>query len=137
MLKKPALWWTLSLLASAAVALLLLWPGQHLPKGPNLPWFDKLVHLALFAVLTFSWMVLAGLLRPKPYWLLLWIAAGVSAYGLALEWAQQAIAMQRSFDWWDWLADTAGALLAWLLLPRWLREATIPSNPKIQSPSAP
>ncbi len=45
----PAVVWLLVILVA------LLTPGEALPKTPDVPNADKLVHMAIFAVLTFLW----------------------------------------------------------------------------------
>lgn len=47
------------------VIALLLTPGNNLPKGPNIPHLDKVVHVGLFAVLTFLWSQIGTLDKEK------------------------------------------------------------------------
>jgi VanZ family protein len=68
---------------------------------------DKLMHLLVFMVLTLLWQLsfqnrpIAGLLT-------------MSVYGGLIELAQHYLT-GRTGDWWDWLADICGILLALLL----------------------
>jgi len=68
---------------------------------------DKLMHLLVFLVLTLLWQLsfrartIAGLLT-------------MTAYGGLIELAQHYLTA-RTGDWWDWLADISGILLALLL----------------------
>ncbi|RYF80794.1 MAG: VanZ family protein [Chitinophagaceae bacterium] len=45
-----------------------------------------------------------------------------SAWGLATEFLQDAVVKGRSFDLWDWAADSAGALLAGFYFNRKVRK---------------
>jgi VanZ family protein len=71
---------------------------------------DKLMHLGVFMVLMLLWQLsfhgrtLAGLVL-------------MSMYGGLIELAQHYLTVRQG-DWWDWLADICGILLA-LLLWRW------------------
>ena len=68
---------------------------------------DKLMHLLVFMVLTLLWQLsfqnrtITGLLA-------------TTAYGGVVELAQHYLT-GRTGDWWDWLADICGILLALLL----------------------
>ncbi len=68
---------------------------------------DKLMHVLVFMVLTLLWQLsfrnrtITGLLA-------------MTAYGGAVELAQHYLTV-RNGDWWDWLADICGILLALLL----------------------
>ena len=71
---------------------------------------DKLMHLGVFMVLMLLWQLsfpkrtVTGLLA-------------ITVYGGLVELAQHYLT-GRTGDWWDWLADICGILLA-LLLWRW------------------
>ena len=87
-----------------AISVLALAPQ---PVGPPSTGWDKLDHLAAFAVLSgIGSLVLAG---RRVGWLLL----GLCAYGGLIEWLQMGIE-GRAAEWGDWLADVAGVLLGWL-----------------------
>lgn len=68
---------------------------------------DKVMHVLVFMVLTLLWQLsfrertIIGLLA-------------MSAYGGLVELAQHYLTV-RTGDWWDWLADICGILLALLL----------------------
>jgi VanZ family protein len=73
---------------------------------------DKVMHLVIFMVLTLLWQLsfdgktLTGL-------------AIMAAYGGAIELLQHYFTV-RTGDWWDWVADLSGilvALICWTLLP--------------------
>ncbi|WP_347251168.1 hypothetical protein [Zoogloea sp.] len=44
------------------------------------------------------------------------IAVGLSAYGLFIEICQHTLTTNRFGDPWDWVADSVGVLLGWLLV---------------------
>jgi hypothetical protein len=48
-----------------------------------------------------------------------WLASAFSLIilGLMLEWIQMNYIINRSFDWFDWIADGVGILICFLLLP--------------------
>lgn len=97
---------------------LLCIPGQDLPESGD--WlekifFDKWVHAGLFGLLAFLFMapVYSSSLSIVNKWLCVAVIATlVSAWGLTTEFIQHYLANGRSFDKYDWLADTAGAILA-------------------------
>ncbi len=103
------------------VLLLICFPGSQFPKTDNwldVIFFDKWVHAGLFAVLAFLWMkpfVHSNLSKKSISQTLFKIALSVSIWGLATEFIQKYFAYHRSFDWWDWVADSAGALLAFIV----------------------
>ena len=107
----------LAVLATVAVAVLLLIPLPVPPEGFGPPESDKLMHALLFGVLALLW---AWTLSARQTSRIVAVAAAVSLYGGALE-LLQALTPERSSDWRDFAADAAGALLAalaWRLLGR-------------------
>jgi hypothetical protein len=106
------------------VLILICLPGTEFPKTDD--WldkifFDKWVHVGLFAVLAFLWMKpYVNSTLPKQHILqtIFKIALSVSIWGLATEYIQKYFAYHRSFDLWDWAADSAGTLLALLVCRR-------------------
>jgi VanZ family protein len=101
--------------AFVAVVLLsvvvLFWP--HAPSEHAIPNLDKLVHAALFALLAATtWWRFAG----HRVGLL-----AVVVYGAVSEVIQATVITTRDGDVRDFLADAAGALLAWLAVSRWAR----------------
>ena len=89
--------WTILILVACT------WPGKDIPAAPVVG-FDKIVHSGLFLV----WSVLWLSAFPKKPWVV--ILAGM-AYGLGLEFYQQLLPFDRTFDWWDAVADADGVLL--------------------------
>ena len=71
--------------------------------------FDKLLHFLMF-FFTMMWFMYI-----TKKWLL--AAFSLIILGLILEWIQMNYIINRSFDWFDWIADGAGILICFLLLP--------------------
>ncbi|NIJ53955.1 VanZ family protein [Dyadobacter arcticus] len=100
--KRPWLGWFWTLLILAACT----WPGKDIPAAPIVG-FDKFVHTGLFTI----WIILWLLIYPQKTALL--VTLGM-AYGLGLEFYQQLLPFDRTFDWWDAVADAAGVILGFL-----------------------
>ncbi|SDK66443.1 VanZ like family protein [Catalinimonas alkaloidigena] len=104
-----------TLLWAALILFLTLVPGQNLPEFPN--WqtfaFDKSAHMFVFSVLVLLAIVgfkkqsqsLQLRLRATPVAIL-----GSVAYGMLIEIIQSFIP-ERSFEWFDMLANSTGCLL--------------------------
>ena len=100
--------WATMLLAATS------WPDPHVPAVAH---GDKLVHVALYAVLAWLAARADGLARPPR---LGWIVAAVCTFAALDEWHQQFIP-GRSMSTGDWVADSIGGaagLLAVALLRR-------------------
>jgi VanZ family protein len=103
------------------VLILICLPGSKFPKTDDwldIIFFDKWVHVGLFAVLAFLWMkpyLNSTLPKQTVLQIIFKIALSVSVWGLATEIIQKYFAYHRSFDWWDWAADSLGALLAFII----------------------
>lgn len=93
----PAVLWTL------LIVLACTWPGRDLPRAPVLG-FDKIVHAGMFIGWTGLWL----LLFPQRKFLLALLGL---AFGVFLEFYQQWLPFNRSFDWWDAAADGLGVVL--------------------------
>jgi VanZ family protein len=108
------------------VLFLICLPGNKFPKTDD--WldkifFDKWVHIGLFAVLAFLWMkpyVNSTLSKQNILQAIFKIALSVSIWGLATEFIQKYFAFHRSFDLWDWAADSIGALVAFIVCKKML-----------------
>jgi VanZ family protein len=100
------------------VSFLLCLPGSDLPSTEdwmNVIYFDKLVHIGLFAVLSFlfMWPMLRSGRSVQEKWnFCIRIALATCIYGIAGEVVQKFFVVGRSFDLVDWAADSAGALIA-------------------------
>jgi VanZ family protein len=92
------------------ISFLFFLPGSALPREN---WFaqiyiDKWVHVGLFAALVFLWRSAFGW---RPGMLVLFSLA----YGFSVEMIQQQWIPNRSFDWFDVLADMTGTVLGLLV----------------------
>ena len=85
----------------------------HLIQLPSvdvsLTLIDKLLHFLMF-FFTMMWFM---------YITKKWLASAFSliVLGLILEWIQMNFILNRSFDWFDWIADGTGVVICFLLLP--------------------
>ncbi len=97
--------------------ILLTLPGSSFPKEDWLDkiWFDKWVHIGLFAaiVVTWCWGVFkSGSENPARLYLQITMLASI--YGIAMEYVQKYLVVNRSFDGADIIADAAGAYIGYL-----------------------
>jgi hypothetical protein len=99
------------------MSVLFFLPGSALPKENwlDLIYFDKIVHIGLFAVLIFLWRS-SFILDFNNYNLLLLFLALL--YGLLVEFIQLMWVPNRSFDLYDVLSDMTGSVLGLFV---WLR----------------
>ncbi len=96
--------------------LLLTLPGSSFPKENWLDKiaFDKWVHLGLFAIMVFLWCrVVFWLMQHAKKMLILFLLVTLffCGYGIAMEYVQENLVSNRSFDTGDIYADVAGCLL--------------------------
>lgn len=103
--KAVALLWTVIIFIGCSL------PGKELPKVGLFNNFDKLIHFSFFFVFVWLWYKSSNASLQK----LLIISI---IYGLALELYQLKFVSGRSFDIWDAVADTIGAIVAILFLYR-------------------
>ena len=92
------------------INILFYLPGSAFPKDNILTriYFDKWVHLGIFAALVFLWRS-AFHFRFRGYHALILLAAMV--YGMLVELIQDRWVTNRSYDPYDFLADVAGSFL--------------------------
>jgi hypothetical protein len=106
-----AIFWTLLILVACS------WPGKDIPDAPVTN-FDKLVHAGLFMTFTVLWLLV------YPTKSVHVILAGI-AYGVGIEFYQQIMPLDRTFDWLDIAADSVGVFLGFgfkaLVLDRYLQ----------------
>jgi VanZ family protein len=103
------------------VLILICLPGNQFPKTDD--WldkiyFDKWVHCGLFGILAFLWMMpfaVSEIAFEQKQKTIIKIAISVAVWGLTTEYIQKFFIPFRSFDWWDWGADSVGALLAYII----------------------
>jgi VanZ family protein len=96
------------------MCVLFFLPGSAFPSENWLAeiYFDKLVHIGLFAVLIFLWRS-AFDLEFANYNLVLLFSALL--FGLAVEFIQRYFVVNRDFDLYDVVADMAGGVLGLLV----------------------
>ena len=109
----PAIIWSLIILVLSG------YPGDYVPKIPV--WqFDKLVHsfiysvLSVFLLIAFHLQYVRKKNRLKLY--LIVISIGVF-YGGFMEFLQNVIFINRSGNWYDFIANAIGAILGVLVYP--------------------
>ena len=101
------------------VSFLLTLPGSAFPTEDwfSKVQFDKWVHAGLFAVLVVCWCWgLMRLQKKKEKWGQLFIGITILAtlYGVGMEFFQKYCVPNRSFDFWDIVADAVGTYAGYL-----------------------
>ena len=107
--------------------ILLVLPGSDIPEAPlfNIVYFDKWVHIGLFGVLMLLWGYPFFKTNIGSIYPFIIIAICVISYGVIMEFVQKFFVFERSFDFFDMLADSAGCLLAlWWLTYRFKKIKT-------------
>ena len=103
--RKPRFLWERWFYPLALAVTVVLASGQGQVAGPDFVNFDKVSHLAVFGLLA-TLLVRAPGLRPA------WVAVvAVSLFGAADE-LHQSFTPGRAVEFADWVADSAGALIA-------------------------
>lgn len=105
------------ILWSAFILVLSLLPGRYLPQIPgfyDLLKPDKIIHLILFS--SFSFLLLQSILKQygyaffRFYGIIIALVTGM-AFGAITEFLQYSISINRSGNYYDFIADTLGCLL--------------------------
>jgi len=100
------------------VLILICLPGDDLPKvgdWMSAIYFDKWVHVGMFSVLAFLFMIpfcKSDMTRINKLSFIIKIAISISIWGLTTEFIQKFFIPGRSFDLLDWAADSVGVILA-------------------------
>lgn len=83
----------------------------------SLPHIDKVIHAGAYTIMgILAWRAFRPF-NPQPA---LWVIVFCSLYGLSDEW-HQSFVIGRTADFFDWLADTLGGLIAvWLMKGQYL-----------------
>jgi hypothetical protein len=103
------------------VLFLICLPGNEFPKTDDwlkVIYFDKWVHCGLFAVLAFLWMrpyAIIDIAKQQRLNIIIKIAVATSIWGLTTEFIQKYFIPFRSFDLWDWAADSVGVAVAFFV----------------------
>ncbi len=113
------------------VLILLCLPGSEFPKA-KIPWleaifFDKWVHMGLFCILAYLWMMpiaKSNIGIQNKLQLITKIFLATCVWGLATEFIQKYFIPFRSYDLWDWFADSVGAFIAWIYWKKILKKET-------------
>ena len=92
------------------VTVLLTLPGSAIPKEDWLSniQFDKWVHIVLFGTMVFLWCRAFSLNQHNAKKIFIWIAMAGLAYGIGMELIQKYFVANRSFDFFDIMADALG-----------------------------
>lgn len=118
MLRFIKIWWP-TLLTLAVVLYATLWPDPAGAEQVNLfPGADKLVHAIMMGGLASAIMFdrrRAGHKLYKHY--IVAVGLVVVAFSAFLELAQQAMGLGRTLDWFDFIADVVGVVVASFAAP--------------------
>jgi VanZ family protein len=110
----PAIFW------SAIIIILLSIPGSDLPEETSflsIPYFDKWVHLGIFALFVVLWCWYLSTRRPvtRRTGSFIWITIIGILLGYMMELVQKYFVPNRDYDLWDVVADGIGAIAGLLL----------------------
>ncbi len=104
----PVIW-------SVIIFVLLIIPGKDFPEGPEIPFFDKIIHAFLFGIQVFLWCVFTWHSRSRPplgIFLLIFFISCI--YGIGMEYVQKYWVANRGFETGDMIADVIGSICGWL-----------------------
>jgi hypothetical protein len=107
------------------VMVLTFLPGEDIPGNSLLErlYFDKWVHAGIFGLMVILFIrpiAMTALTESEKLRYYLRIAVTVALWGLATEFIQKYFIPGRSFDIWDFVADSVGCSLAYLFSKRYL-----------------
>ena len=107
------------------VMVLTFLPGENVPGNSLLErlYFDKWVHAGIFGLMVILFirpLVVSSLSQSLKLRFFLRIAIAAAAWGLATEFIQKYFIPGRSFDIWDFVADSLGCSLAYLFSKHYL-----------------
>lgn len=100
----PVIW-------SVIIFILLIIPGKDFPEGPEIPFFDKIIHAFLFGVQVFLWCMYTWYSRNRtPLGIFLLIFFISCIYGIGMEYVQKYWVANRGFETGDMIADIIGSI---------------------------
>jgi len=100
-----------AVVALIVITFLFCLPGNEFPRINFFIHFDKLVHVGLFSILVFLWILPPQSRtsdKQKINKIYVWIALAFVCYGVFIEIIQLNFVPNRSFDLFDILANTVG-----------------------------
>ncbi|NND61906.1 MAG: VanZ family protein [Flavobacteriaceae bacterium] len=112
----PKFLYFLGISYSLLVTILFLMPAQDVPEV-TIPFLDKLVHVLIFSILSFIWLLIFRN-SSKIIHTILWICLIIWCYGIIIELLQQWFFDTRNADSWDVVANSVGILTGVLLFQR-------------------
>jgi hypothetical protein len=101
------------------VLILICLPKQEMPEIEPMWWFsfirpDKIVHAGMFGMLNYLFIFpifKSEMVESTKVNYFIWISLAASVWGLSTEFIQLLVP-GRSFELWDWFADSVGVLTA-------------------------
>ena len=116
-----------ALVWAVVIFILCCTPGKYVPNAHwlDLLSFDKLVHASIFFVLSALWLIYLIRSAKVSSVAVAVVILGCISYGGLLEVMQAKVFSQRSGDWFDFIANSLGCVLAlWLFVrKKWLKQA--------------
>jgi VanZ family protein len=102
------------------VLVLLCLPGKDIPSSSwfDIFYFDKWVHIGIFGLLALLFMLPFGaspIRHKEKLQYFIGIAIATSVWGLTTEFIQKYWIAGRSFDLFDWAADSLGAFTSFII----------------------
>ena len=104
----------ISILLVLSIAVLHFMNPPDIETFDSLIGIDKLVHFLMFFFLT-SWFVMIYKYSHK-FILLSYLVF----FGLLLELMQMGFFIHRTFEWFDWLADSIGVIVGFFTISKWI-----------------
>ncbi len=101
-----AILWTILIIIGCSL------PGSDIPKLNLIEHFDKLVHFTFF----FAFFILWYLYFHHKKHIIISLILISASFGFLIEWYQLHFVAGRSFDVWDGIADTIGAIFGALFI---------------------
>ena len=104
----------ISILLVLSIAVLHFMNPPDIETFDSLIGIDELVHFLMFFFLT-SWFVMIYKYSHK-FILLSYLVF----FGLLLELMQMGFFIHRSFEWFDWIADSIGVIVGFFTISKWI-----------------